>query len=77
MDIRLHCLETFEAEGSDGQRYKVRAYERLVRDDSLPLAADRWEPTGVAEFRLDDGAPLEGRGDGSLRLRSGVVLSRH
>ena len=77
MDIRLHCLETFDAEGSDGQRYKVRAYERLVRDDSLPLVAERWEPTGVTEFRLDDGAPVEGRRDGSLRLRSGVVLTRH
>ena len=77
MDIRLQCLETFEADGSDGQRYKVRAYERLVRDDSLPLAPERWEPTGVAEFRLDDGAPVEGGSDGSLRLRSGVVLTRH
>jgi hypothetical protein len=77
MDFRLHCLETFEAQGSDGQRYKVRAYERLVRDESLPLAADHWEPTGVAEFRLDDGAPLEGQRDGSLRMRSGVVLSRN
>jgi hypothetical protein len=76
MDIRLHCLETFEAQGSDGQRYKVRAYERLVRDESLPLAAERWEPSGIAEFRLDDGAPLEGADDGSLRMRSGVVLTR-
>lgn len=77
MDIRLHCLETFEARGPDGQRYKVRAYERLVRDQSLPLEAERWEPSGVAEFRLEDGAPLEGLGDGRLRLRSGVVLTRH
>lgn len=77
MDVQLRLLESFEARGSDGQVYKVRGYERLARDESLPAAPDRWESTGVNEYRLDDGGFVDARADGSLRVqRSGVTLSR-
>ena len=35
MDLKLHLLETFPARGSDGHDYKVCAYERLRRDDTI------------------------------------------
>jgi hypothetical protein len=77
MDVQLRFLESFEARGSDGQIYKVRGYERLARDESLPAAPERWEPTGVNEYRLDDGGFVDARADGSLRVqRNGVTLSR-
>ena len=74
MDIRLHMLESFEATGSDGRRYKVCAYERLVL---VPGSADQWEPTGVAEYRLGDGRHVEVSRDDGMRLPgSDVVLIR-
>jgi len=74
MDIRLHLLESFPALGSDGQRYKVCAYERLTL---VPGSADDWEPTGVAEYRLEDGRHVEVSRDDAMRLPgSGVVLTR-
>ena len=77
MDIQLRFLESFDARGSDGQTYRVRGYERLARDESLPTAVERWEPTGINEYRLDDGGFVDARPDGSLRVqRSGVMLSR-
>lgn len=58
-DHKLHLLDSFEMLGSDGKRYKVRAYEHLVHDDSIPAdGREHWEPTGQAEYRLDDGRPL-------------------
>jgi hypothetical protein len=77
MDMKLHLLESFFARGSDGRDYKVCGYERLVRDPSLPSAEAQWEPTGMAEYRLDSGDLIDARPDGSLRLaRSGVQLER-
>lgn len=77
MDIKLHLLESFQARGSDGHLYKVMGYERLVRDHSAPGDPTRWEPTGTAEYRLADGALVDARRDGSLRVASsGVLLSR-
>jgi len=74
MDIRLHLLESFAATGTDGRRYKVCAYERL---GLVPGSDDVWEPTGVAEYRLDDGRRLEaGQGDAMLVAGSDVVLTR-
>jgi hypothetical protein len=74
MDIRLHLLESFEATGSDGLRYKVCAYERL---GLVPGSVDQWEPTGVAEYRLEDGRRVEVSRDDAMRLAgSGVVLNR-
>lgn len=74
MDIRLHQLESFAAKGSDGQEYKVCGYERL---SLVPGSADQWEPTGVAEYRLEDGRHVEVGKDDVMRVPgSGVVLSR-
>jgi hypothetical protein len=76
MDLRLHRLETFSAQGSDGQAYKVCGYERLVRDESLPGDPDRWESTGVTELRLEDGSPILVDRQGGMALQNGVVLTR-
>ena len=75
MEKKLHLLETFEATGSDGTTYKVRGYEHLVRDESLP-GAERWEPTGQVEYRLATGELVDARSDGSMRIASsGVELT--
>jgi hypothetical protein len=77
MERRLHLLESFTARGSDGETYKVRGYEHLVRDESLSDGREHWEPTGLAEYRLEDGQPVEVQRDGSMRLPgSGVQLAR-
>jgi hypothetical protein len=74
MDMRLHMLESFPALGSDGQRYKVCGYERLAL---VPGSADQWEPTGVAEYRLEDGRIVEVARDEAMRVAgSSVVLTR-
>jgi hypothetical protein len=74
MDIRLHLLESFAATGADGRRYKVCAYERLAL---VPGSADQWEPTGVAEYRLEDGRHVEVARDDAMRVaHSGIVLTR-
>ncbi len=75
MDRRLHQLESFITRGSDGHTYKVRAYEHMVRDESLQGDEDRWESTGLAEYRIDDGRRVDIRGDGSLEIAgTGVRL---
>jgi hypothetical protein len=77
MDIKLQLLESFAARGSDGNLYKVMGYERLARDESVPHLPERWEPTGVSEYRLDDGALVEVQRDGSMRINGrGVTLQR-
>lgn len=73
MDLRLRLLESFMASGSDGSSYKVCGYERLARDESLPDDA-HWEPTGQAEYRLDDGRLVDVRGDEMRIAGSEVVL---
>jgi hypothetical protein len=78
MDRRLHQLESFAAKGSDGSTYKVRAYEHLVRDNSMHAAFDRWEPTGQSEYRLDDGRRVDVRADGTMEIAgAGVRLQPH
>ncbi|MCM5678899.1 hypothetical protein M8A51_05070 [Schlegelella sp. S2-27] len=78
MDKKLHLLESFTAKGSDGAIYKVCGYEHLVRDESLMGADEHWEPTGLAEYRLDDGQRIEVSRDGSMRVAgTGVQLQRH
>jgi hypothetical protein len=76
MEHRLRMLDSFTAHGADGARYKVRAYEHLVRDESLPTdGREHWEPTGQAEYRLDDGGRVEVQPDGVMRVqRTGVEL---
>jgi hypothetical protein len=68
MDIRLHLLETFTARGSDGQHYKIRAYERLAPALALTGRGDQWEPTGVAEYHLEDGRLVDVHADGAMRI---------
>lgn len=69
MERKLHLLDSFEARGSDGQRYKVCAFEHLARDETL-LSSGRidWEPTGQTEYRLADGRAVEMRRDGAMRV---------
>lgn len=67
MDMRLQFLESFRAEGPDGQAFKVSAFERLARDASAP-AEERWEPTGVVEYHLEDGRLVDEHKDGSLSV---------
>jgi hypothetical protein len=75
MDRKLHLLESFGAQGSDGQVYKVCGYEHLVRDPSITDGLEHWEPTGEVEYRLQDGGRLEVSRDGTMRIeRTGVEL---
>ena len=68
MDRKLHLLESFTAQGTDGRTYRVFGYEHLVRDESIADAAEHWEPTGIAEYRLADGRRVDMRRDGSIRI---------
>ncbi len=77
MDLRLQFLESFRAQGSDGGSYKVFAYERLARDESIADGLERWESTGVVEYRLEDGRLVDARGDGAMHIAgSPVALTR-
>ncbi len=77
MDRQLHFLESFAVRGSDGAQYKVCGYEHLVQDPTLTDGQQHWEPTGLVEYRLDDGTRVEVERDGSMRIiGSGVVLTR-
>jgi len=77
MDIKLQLLESFAARGSDGNTYRVMGYERLARDGSVPNLPECWEPTGISEYRLDDGAFVDVQRDGSMRInRNGFSLQR-
>ena len=75
MDKKLHLLDSFDAEGTDGARYKVMAYEHLLRVDLATDGQDHWEPTGVSEYRLGSGARVEVAPNGAMRVAStGVGL---
>ena len=77
MDKKLHLLETFTAQGSDGKPYVVHGYEHLARVDALSAAAEQWEPTGDAEYKLADGRHVEIDGDDQMYVpASGLKLER-
>jgi hypothetical protein len=77
MELKLHLLESFPARGSDGKDYKVCAYERMRRDDTVHDGQDRWLSTGVTEYRLDSGERIEAHADGSMKLLdSSVALQK-
>lgn len=59
MEKMLHLLETFTVRGSDGKDYVVHGYEHLARLDAVPDSQGRWEPTGIAEYKLADGRRIE------------------
>jgi hypothetical protein len=76
MDRKLHLLDSFSALGSDGETYKVLAYEHLVRDESIVDGQEHWEPTGVTEYRLADGARVDMARDGAMRIVDrGIALT--
>lgn len=74
MDLRLQFLESFMADGTDGQRYKVCAYDRLAPGAPLANGTEQWEPTGQAEYRLDDGRLVDVEHDGSMRIAGTDVV---
>ena len=75
MDKKLHLLDSFEARGTDGARYKVMAYEHLLRMDLVADGGDHWEPTGLSEYRLASGERVNVAPDGAMRVAStGVEL---
>ncbi len=77
MNLKLHLLESFGAIGSDGVDYKVRGYERMAQDPSLNDGQEHWQSTGVIEYRLEDGALVDAKADGTMRIvHSGVSLKR-
>jgi hypothetical protein len=77
MEKSLHLLESFKARGSDGQSYHVMVYEHLARMDTVHDPQGQWEPTGEAEYKLDDGRHVRVDKDGSMSLPdSGVKLER-
>jgi len=78
MERKLRMLDSFSARGSDGATYKVRAYEHLVRDESmLHDGHDHWESTGESEYRLDDGTRVDLLRDGAMRVAgSGLTLQK-
>lgn len=69
MDLKLQFLESFKVVGSDRREYKVRAYDRMARNEALPAGGEHWESTGVVEYRLEDGRLVEVLDDGTLRVR--------
>ena len=77
MDKMLHQLETFTARGSDGKSYVIRGYEHMARLEAIPDAHGRWEPTGVAEYKLADGRQVHMDRDGRMTIAgTGVSLQR-
>ena len=75
MDKKLHLLDSFNAQGTDGASYKVMAYEHLQRIDALADGQDRWEPTGLTEYRLASGERVDVARDGTMRVvPTGVEL---
>ena len=77
MEKMLHLLETFTARGSDGQTYRVQAYEHFARLDAVPDTQGQWEPTGQAEYKLVDGRHVSVDKNGTMTLPgTGVKLER-
>ena len=74
MDLRLQLLDSFQATGSDGARYKVCAYDRLARDLSLGNGDEHWASTGQLELRLEDGRLVEVDREGAGHVAGSDVL---
>ena len=74
MDKRLRLLETTPMQGSDGQRYVVRAYEHQAA--VVSGVEEHWEPIGVVEYKLDSGRHVRVDGAGRMTISgTGVTLS--
>jgi hypothetical protein len=76
MQSKLHFLESFGAQGSDGRAYKVCGYERLVETAPALDGLLHWEPTGQTEYRLDDGRRVQARADGSAWIADSDIRLR-
>jgi hypothetical protein len=77
MEKMLHQLESFTARGSDGKTYTVRGYEHLARLDAVRDVQGQWEPTGISEYKLEDGRPLTVAKNGTMTIAdTGVRLER-
>ena len=77
MEKMLHQLESFSARGNDGNTYLVRGYEDLARLDAVRDTQGRWEPTGEAEYKLEDGRRVVVDRNGAMTISdSGVRLKR-
>jgi hypothetical protein len=75
MQRKLHLLDSFAARGSDGQTYKVMAYEHLVL---MAEGGQQWEPTGQLEYRLADGRRVAADATGHMSIAdTAVTLLRH
>lgn len=73
MEKRLKLLETVHMQGDDGQRYVVRAYEHLA--SMVCGVEERWEPTGVVEYKLDNGRHVRVDAAGRMTIAgTGVAL---
>ncbi|MBL0421651.1 hypothetical protein JI739_14940 [Ramlibacter sp. AW1] len=72
MDLRLQFLESFAATGSDGQAYKVCAYDRLARAEGAG-GLESWESTGQVEYRLADGRLVDVARDRTLRVNGSEI----
>ncbi len=73
MERKLHLLDSFPAQGSDGKTYKVCGYEHMVRDESAVDGVEHWEPTGVIEYRLADGQRVDVQADGTMLVSGSNV----
>lgn len=74
MEKRLRLLETTQLQGSDGQRYVVRAYEHQAA--VVCGVEELWEPTGVVEYKLDSGRHVRVDSAGRMTIAgTGVTLS--
>jgi hypothetical protein len=77
MQKRLHFLESFKARGDDGKAYTVRGYEHLTRLDDAPDLETEWQPTGVAEYKLETGEAVSVDAGGAMVIAGrGVRLQR-
>lgn len=77
MERKFHLLESFHAQGSDGQTYKVMGFEHMRREDILNDGQEHWASTGLAEYRLESGELVETGADGSLHVATtGLRLKR-
>lgn len=75
VDKKLHLLDSFQAQGTDGASYKVMAYEHLRRVDLLADGQDHWEPIGLTEYRLASGERVDVASEGVMRVvPTGVEL---
>ncbi|WP_280153073.1 hypothetical protein [Piscinibacter sp. XHJ-5] len=76
MEKMLRLLETFTARGSDGQTYRIQAYEHLARLDAVPDPQGHWESTGLAEYKLPDGRHVSVDREGTMTLAGTEVHLR-